>query len=192
MTTEAPTPAPNRRADGTHDPNYKKPLAPSTRQSEVVVADDEPTEKDVNRTWRWQHKGDGRVTRLFCGDREVLALDCRRLEIRDTVGQVYERLNVVIGEGKSPTWDDEQAILALLNEDNAVNPGVNIYFIRKKGTEQYYQHLWWPDARLGQQGTRDPKWGPMTTAACWTTPNGPRPVKGSDGEIVSFQLGGPE
>ncbi len=30
--------------------------------------------------------------------------------------------------------------------------------------------------------------GPLESAACWTSPNGPRPVKGSDGEIVTFPL----
>ena len=65
-----------------------------------------------------------------------------------------------------------------------------IYFLRKKGTEKYYQRRGGRKHHCGEKrGTRDPKWGPMESAACWTSPNGPRPVKGSDGEIVSFRLG---
>ncbi|MHC4704362.1 MAG: hypothetical protein ACYTFQ_27740 [Planctomycetota bacterium] len=67
---------------------------------------------------------------------------------------------------------------------------VLVYFLRKKGTTDYYQrrggrkHLYGP-----KRGTRDPQWGPLASAACWTSPNGPRPVKGKDGEIVTFKLG---
>jgi hypothetical protein len=70
-------------------------------------------------------------------------------------------------------------------------PDTLIYFLRKKGTtDQYYQRRGGIKHHCGEKrGTRDPKWGPMTTAACWTSPNGPRPIKGKDGEIVSFRLG---
>jgi hypothetical protein len=70
-------------------------------------------------------------------------------------------------------------------------PETLIYFLRKKGTtDQYYQRRGGRKNHCGsKRGTRDPKWGLITTAACWTSPNGPRPIKGSDGEIVSFQLG---
>ena len=73
----------------------------------------------------------------------------------------------------------------------ANNLDMLIYFLRKKGTtDQYYQRRGGRKHHCGEKrGTCAQKWGPMATAACWTSPNGPRPVKGSDGEIVSFQLG---
>jgi len=66
-----------------------------------------------------------------------------------------------------------------------------IYFLRKKGTtDQYYQRHGGRKHHCGEKrGTRDPKWGPLKGAACWTSICGGRPIKGSDGEIVPFRLG---
>lgn len=67
---------------------------------------------------------------------------------------------------------------------------LTIYFLRKKGTtDQYYQRRGGRRINSGaDRGKRVSKWGPMSKAACWTSPNGPRPVKGDD-DIVGFELG---
>jgi hypothetical protein len=65
-----------------------------------------------------------------------------------------------------------------------------IYFLRKKNTtDQYYLRRGGRKNLYGdKRGTREPVWGSMKKAACWTSPNGPRPIRG-DNDIVGFKLG---
>jgi hypothetical protein len=69
-----------------------------------------------------------------------------------------------------------------------------IYFLRKKGTtDQFYQRRGGRKCHYGcKRGTRTTVWGPRHTAACWTSPRGPRAVKGQDGEVVAFSLSSEE
>ncbi len=74
--------------------------------------------------------------------------------------------------------------------DHIAEHNTLVYFLRKKGTNQYYQRRGGRKHHCGEKrGARTAVWGPRATAACWTTLSGPRAVKGLDGEIVSFSLG---
>lgn len=63
--------------------------------------------------WRWQHQRDGRILRLYQGEREVLVIDRTRLRLEDETG--VARFNTVVGRGKIPTFEDENLILSILN-----------------------------------------------------------------------------
>jgi hypothetical protein len=95
-----------------------------------------------------------------------------------------------LGGAVKPQPEPEEAAVPFLS----IPKTMPIYFLRKKGTtDQFYQRRGGRKCRHGcKRGTRTLVWGPMETAACWTSPNGPRPIKGADGEIVEFPLGGLE
>ena len=72
--------------------------------------------RNTMSAWRWEHQGDGRVLRLFQGEREVLVIDRTKLQITDMVG--VTRFDVTLGEGERPTFEDEKLILDLLNKES--------------------------------------------------------------------------
>ena len=234
MTTEAPTPAPNRRADDTIDPKYKKPLAPPPHRVSI------PTHKDfANATALLETLTSDTVVKRFSGSTKVgvkhplddhfyvcfsipdAAPPCdvftEYLEpaIRKMAAMLYGVPAIAVQQltlcpaGMVLCYNFPDSVLPLrfivcydgVREEHSVTvelycrridirEGMRIYFLRKKGTtDQYYQRRGGRKRWCDDQLVRDPKWGLMATAACWTSPNGPRPVKGSDGETVPFQLG---
>jgi hypothetical protein len=68
-----------------------------------------------------------------------------------------------------------------------------VYFLRKTGTKEYYLRRGGRKNHVGvKRGTREPKYGEMSSAAVWTSVQGPNAAKrqcsGDDVEVVAFYL----
>ncbi len=81
--------------------------------AKVILEELEKLRNPTGGNWRWVSACDGRVFTLYKGDHTVLVVDRTRLVIKDIEG--LERFDEVIGEGESPSWEDQKEIIRLLN-----------------------------------------------------------------------------